>query len=61
MILGFRWSPFNPTYGNSFLKAKALGFTRFLLDVVSLERVVFFYDFRVSVVSVQPNLRELFS
>ena len=52
MILGFRWSPFNPTYGNSFLKAKALGFTRFLLDVVSLERVVFFYDFRVSVVSV---------
>ena len=29
----------------------------FKVAVVSLERVLFFYDFRFSVVSVQPNLR----
>ena len=45
------------TQGPRNFKAKALGFTRSLVDVASLEKVVFFSDFRLSVVCVQPNLQ----
>ena len=37
---------------------QALGFTRSLVDVAYPEKVVFFYDFTVLVVSVLPNLQE---
>ena len=37
--------------------AKALGFTRFLLDVVCMESFIFLLPFRLLVGAVQPNLR----
>ena len=40
-------------------QSKALGFTRSLVNAAYLEKVVFFYDFRFLVVSVQPNLQKL--
>ncbi|MDE0683539.1 MAG: hypothetical protein OXI63_11535 [Candidatus Poribacteria bacterium] len=40
------------------LQSQALGFTRSLVAVAYLEKIVFFSNFRVSVASVQPNLRD---
>ena len=58
-IRGRNCDPVKPNFRPSaFLKAKALGFTRSLIDVLSLEKVSFFYDLEGfgGIRSTQPTM-----